>query len=87
MISKRTDLQKFSKLDLVVFSFVSFLGKINEGPRGVTSGVLPPGALAGGRCAIIMRTKQTTTRQGATPGQEQKQRLPTVTVCKFFSSQ
>lgn len=45
MISKCTDdLQKFSKLDLVVFSTVNFLCKINERQSGVTSAVLPSGA-------------------------------------------
>lgn len=44
VISKYADdLQKFSKLDVVVFSSVDFLGKINEGQRGVTSAVLPSG--------------------------------------------
>lgn len=36
------NLQKFSKLDLVVFSFINFLWKMNKEQRGVTSAVLAP---------------------------------------------
>ena len=50
------DLQKFSQLDLVVFSFTNFLWKINEEQRGVTSIVLVPGTQARWHYAIIIWT-------------------------------
>lgn len=57
MFSKCTnDLQKFSQLDLAVFSFVNFLWKINEEQRGVTSIVLVPGTSASGHYAKTAKT-------------------------------
>lgn len=50
------DLQQFSQSDLLVFSLVNVLWKINEEQRGVTSIVLAPGTQAGGHYAIIIQT-------------------------------